>query len=243
MNESAIILAAGQGKRLNGFNDTRHKSQLKIGTQTFLDLSIKKLLAVGIKQIVVVVGYESQFIKQNLDEEIISKIKFVENSEYASSGNLISLIKGLQETNGPCLFLDADIIYESKILKNLLEAVDRNRFVTSKPCGSGDEVFVNSASGTVVEISKIPKTNLTNASEYIGITAITEEVAQYLRELDLIGLDNYDYESYINENILKKFKFEDFFVPNSVWSEVDKAEDWIRIQAWDEQTISRITVI
>jgi choline kinase len=243
MIKNAIILAAGQGKRLKGFNNTKHKSQLKIGNRTFLELSVQKLLSSGIQQVFIVVGFESNYVAQSLGTQPSHKIKFVENSEFAISGNLVSLIKGLHHIEGPCLFLDADIIYESRIISELLDFENANIFITSKPCGSGDEVLVSSTDGFVDEISKTPKIKSSELSEFIGITSISEEVVHHLKELDLSDFSKYDYEPYLNEILISKFKFKEHFVPELKWSEVDKAADWNRIDAWDESTISRIMQI
>ena len=243
MIRNAIILAAGQGKRLKGLNDTKHKSQLKIGNKTFLELSVQKLLSSGIEQVFIVIGFQSDYVAQSLDIQQIHKVKFVENSEFAISGNLLSLIKGLQKIEGPCLFLDADIIYEKRAISELLDFENENIFITSAPCGSGDEVFVSSINGFVAEISKTPKTNTPELSEFIGITSLSEEVVQHLKELDLSDLPKYDYEPYLNEILVKKFKFKEYCIPDLKWSEVDKIEDWKRIEAWDESTILRIMKI
>ena len=130
MIQTAIILAAGQGKRFRNFNGTRHKSQLKIGHLTFLELSIRKLFSVGITNIFLVVGHESDFLKEQIPKEINSKIQFVHNSEYRNTGNLVSLIKALKLDPGPTIFLDADIVYETRILEKLLQA-EINNITTS----------------------------------------------------------------------------------------------------------------
>ncbi len=240
MIQTAIILAAGQGKRLQGINGTKHKSQLKFGEHTFLSLSVRKLMKVGISKIIIVTGHESDHIKDRIDQELSEKIQFIENVGYSEFGNLVSLILGLKLVDGPCLFLDADIIYEARVLKTVLSEETGNIFVTSTPCGSGDEVFVISEGDEVVEISKAPSLICNRKSEYVGITAITKELALFIGGISELKAGNLDYENFINKELLNKFKFQECFFENLAWSEVDNIEDWERIQNWDDQTRQKI---
>lgn len=241
--QTAIILAAGQGKRFKNLNGTRHKSQLKIGDLTFLELSIRKLLSVGITRILVVVGHESELLKEQIPKEINSNIQFVYNSEYKNTGNLVSLIKALQVGPGPTIFLDADIIYETRILGKLLQTEIGNRFVTTTPCGSGDEVLVSSRDTNVNEISKKPSSHMSKYTEYIGIATLTKEACENIRNLNILEVGSYDYEPYINDYMLDKFQFKEMYESSLIWSEVDKEDDWTRIQLWNEQTVKRVIQI
>ena len=243
MIESAIILAAGKGKRLGNFGGARHKSLLKLGDYSMLELSIRKLFSLGFKQVLVIVGHEADLVEQELTSKVTSKIHFVQNLEYANSGNLLSLIKGLEYVDGPCIFMDADIVYEKRILMELLGVAIENRIVTSTPCGSGDEVLVRSMADNVIAISKSLKSNPGELTEYVGIASLCPKTAVHLRELDTSDIKSYDYESYINTYLLNEFEFIEFFDPNLAWSEVDKPADWRKIQSWSKSHMLKVTTV
>jgi choline kinase len=194
------------------------------------------LIDAGISKIIIVTGHESNYIKDQIGQELSDRIQFIENVKYSKFGNLVSLILGLKQIEGPCLFLDADIIYEARVIREILSKEIGNIFVTSTPCGSGDEVFVISGGDEVVEISKAPSIVSNRKSEYVGITAITRELGLFIGGLSELKAGNLDYESFINKEVLKKFKFRECFFEDLAWSEVDNIRDWERIQNWDDRT-------
>ena len=57
----AMILAAGRGSRMQPLTDNTHKGLLKISGITLLEHQIKRVAAIGIKNIVINVSY---FAKQ-----------------------------------------------------------------------------------------------------------------------------------------------------------------------------------
>ena len=62
----ALILAAGQGKRLKNLTLKKPKVLLKITNVSIIEYLVECLLDVGINKIYVVVGYKSKLIKKLL---------------------------------------------------------------------------------------------------------------------------------------------------------------------------------
>ena len=62
----ALILAAGQGKRLKNLTLKKPKVLLKITNVSIIEYLVECLLDVGINKIYVVVGYKSKLIKKTL---------------------------------------------------------------------------------------------------------------------------------------------------------------------------------
>jgi len=75
---SAILLAAGQSKRMNGEN----KLTKKIQGSPLIKLSIKNILASSVNELIIVFGYQKEIIEKLIDKN--EKIKFIFNKDFES---------------------------------------------------------------------------------------------------------------------------------------------------------------
>ena len=82
----AIILAAGKGTRLDGAA-VKPKCLVDVGGLTLLHRQIETLRSLNVKDIVVVVGFGADSIRDECDDEI----DFVENASFAETSSLYSL--------------------------------------------------------------------------------------------------------------------------------------------------------
>ena len=86
---SAILLAAGQSKRMNEEN----KLAKKIQGIPLIKLSVKNILASSIDELIIVLGYQKWIIEKLIDKN--EKIKFVFNKDF-ESGMASSIKVGLK---------------------------------------------------------------------------------------------------------------------------------------------------
>jgi len=85
---SAILLAAGQSKRMNGDN----KLVKKIRDIPLIKHSVNNILASSIDELIIVLGYQKEIIEKLIDKN--EKIKFVFNKDF-ESGMASSIKTGL----------------------------------------------------------------------------------------------------------------------------------------------------
>ena len=85
---SAILLAAGQSKRMNGEN----KLSKEIQDIPLIKHSVKNILASSIDELIVILGYQKDIIEKLIDKN--EKIKFVFNKDF-ESGMASSIKVGL----------------------------------------------------------------------------------------------------------------------------------------------------
>ena len=85
---SAILLAAGQSKRMNGEN----KLTKEIQGIPLIKLSVKNILASSINELIIVLGHQKAIIEKLIDKN--KKIKFVFNKNF-ESGMASSIKTGL----------------------------------------------------------------------------------------------------------------------------------------------------
>ena len=85
---SAILLAAGQSKRMNGEN----KLTKEIQGIPLIKLSVKNILASSINELIVVLGHQKEIIEKLIDKN--EKVKFVFNKDF-ENGMASSIKTGL----------------------------------------------------------------------------------------------------------------------------------------------------
>ena len=85
---SAILLAAGQSKRMKGEN----KLTKKIQNIPLIKLSVKNILASSIDELIIVLGYQKEIIETLINKNV--KIKFVFNKNF-ENGMASSIKVGL----------------------------------------------------------------------------------------------------------------------------------------------------
>src|SRR4051794_41878419 len=90
-----MILAAGAGRRLRPYTDALPKALMTVdGDTTILDIALRNLAAVGIKQVVVVVGYAAEAVelrKASLERRHGVELRLVNNERGEGWKNAYSL--------------------------------------------------------------------------------------------------------------------------------------------------------
>ena len=120
---SAILLAAGQSKRMNGEN----KLSKKIQGIPLIKLSVKNILASSINELIIVLGHQKEIIEKLIDKN--EKIKFVFNKDF-KNGMASSIKAGLnylsEDTEAFFICL-GDMPMVNKDIFNLLIKSKNNR--------------------------------------------------------------------------------------------------------------------
>ncbi|MDD8030805.1 MAG: phosphocholine cytidylyltransferase family protein [Acidobacteriota bacterium] len=121
-----LIIAAGRGKRLS--NIFPSKPLLPIAQQPLIDWVVKALIRAGIKDIVVVTGYQSDQVEDHLKNQVYPEeisFNFVLNEEWQKENGL-SVYKAQPFLGQPFFLLMADHIFDPSILIELKKAELKN---------------------------------------------------------------------------------------------------------------------
>lgn len=107
----AIILAAGQGTRLN---IDIPKCLIKVNNQFILDKIVNELRENGIDDIYIVVGYKYKKIKNQL-------VKYRYNADWYNTDDLCSLIMFKKDLDDDIIVMHSDIIFEKGLLEKIID--------------------------------------------------------------------------------------------------------------------------
>jgi choline kinase len=119
--KTAIILAAGRGSRMEHLTQNLPKCLVSIGQETLLSRMLKQLHALQIKRIVLVVGYQSQKILAYAKEHFPEiSLEFIDNSEWQTTNNIVSLGKAMQVVQENFILLESDLIVSTGTLEAMM---------------------------------------------------------------------------------------------------------------------------
>ena len=175
----AIILAAGKGTRLDGAA-VKPKCLVEVGDSTLLHRQIDTLRSLDVRQIVVVVGFGADSIRQECDDEI----SFVENSQFAETSSMYSLWLAREHLTDGFVVLNSDVLFHPQMLANLLQYDRADALLISdvdpNPLGD-EEMKIKVRDELVVDMSK-ELDPLEADGENVGIVKFSAAGAKLLVE-------------------------------------------------------------
>lgn len=180
----AIILSAGQGRRLLPYTKSTPKCLLELSEKPFIEYQIDTLLQLGVNEIVVVVGYAANTVKQVLQERYDSnQVRTLYNPFYEVADNLASCWMAREELHGEFMILNGDTLFEAAIIEKLINANDYPITLASdeKAVYDEDDMKIAHDQGCILNIGKKLPLERVNA-ESIGAMKFTPEGATLFRE-------------------------------------------------------------
>tara|TARA_B100000809_G_scaffold91325_1_gene89835 strand:- start:89 stop:856 length:768 start_codon:yes stop_codon:yes gene_type:complete len=231
----AIILAAGVGSRIRPLTDNCPKSLLKINGKTILEMMLSHIQACGINEVVFVLGYLQNQIKDYVKIQFPDLIvQFITNEKYevTNTGYSLMLTKDFVQDSTFIKF-DADVVFDINILKSLIASeydnclcIDKNINLDAEEIKViiKDDNRVVKASKTVNPVDAI--------GESIGIEKISGETACTLfNELELMMKDEQYHQEYYEaayERLIEKdVPFHALDISGLKWTEIDTQEDFM----------------
>src|ERR1700722_13384874 len=121
-----MVLAAGAGRRLRPDTDALPKALLPVdGGVTILDIALRNLAAVGLRDIVIVVGYAADMVRgrvASLEREHGVRLTLVDNDRAEEWNNAYSLWLAREHFAAGALLVNGDTVHPVSIEKTLLTA-------------------------------------------------------------------------------------------------------------------------
>jgi choline kinase len=153
----AIILSAGQGKRLLPLTAAVPKCLLPIQGKTLIEWQIDELSKCGIHRITVVTGYRAEKVQDLLRRRYgTERIKSLYNQDYEKTDNIVSCWTARDEMTEDFILLNGDTLFETAVLKCLFESPERpvTVLVSRKDIYDADDMKVKMDGSRLVQIGK-----------------------------------------------------------------------------------------
>ncbi|SFC40906.1 glucose-1-phosphate thymidylyltransferase [Halobiforma haloterrestris] len=171
---SAIVLAAGEGKRLRPLTRHRPKPMLPAGTKPILEHVFDELVAAGIEELTVVVGYGRSAVQSHFGPSYRDvPIEYVVQEHQLGSGHALAVAASTVEER--TLVVNGDQLVDRKIVGDVISTheTDPDAVATLGVIGHDDLAeyggAIVDADGTVSEIVENPTDDRTyrlNAGVY-----------------------------------------------------------------------------
>jgi choline kinase len=182
------VLAAGAGRRLRPYTDRLPKALVPVdGETTILDIALSNLAAVGLTEVVVVVGYAAGAVRQrqaDLARRHRVTLTLVDNDRAQEWNNAYSLWLAREHFAAGALLLNGDTVHPVSVEKTLLSqrGPDLLLAVDSGKQLAEEEMKVRfDAAGQLVRIHK-SLAPATAHGEYIGAALIEPSAAAGLAQ-------------------------------------------------------------
>lgn len=155
----AIILAAGMGSRFQPEPLPYPKSLLQFGAKSLLARSIENLAWAGCDAVTVVAGYRAELIEHEVERlkpvlpGLEIGVRYNPNYKGGSAGSVVCAADVLESR--VTLMLDADILYDRRILLRIVQAADENVIlVEQKESSSQVEYWLVAQDSRIIQIHK-----------------------------------------------------------------------------------------
>lgn len=229
----AIILSAGQGRRLLPLTENMPKCLLPVSDKPVLAWQINALLAVGIDDITIVAGFQVSLIETLLQQHYANypKITILFNPFFEVADNLASCWIARTTMDRDFLLLNGDTVIESALLNKVLnsESAPITLSVDYKNVYDADDMKVQlDTGGWVKQVSKIVPPHQVDA-ESIGLIYFREQGAQIFRQAVESALRHpAELKSWylsIIDTLAKQHLVNSCSVKGFRWCEIDFIED------------------
>ncbi len=184
----AVIIAAGKGKRLSPITSTTPKPMIPIGGKPLLEHSILSLREVGITEILIIVGYRENIIKDYFGDGLNKfnvKIDYISQIEHLGTAHAVGFAKDFVGEDN-FLLMYGDLLTDPKVFEEIIISYKKDQteglislFEVSHPQEYG--IISLDSAGYVENITEKPSSdlelgNLANAGIFIFTPLIFKAV-------------------------------------------------------------------
>lgn len=229
----AVILAAGQGRRLASMGWDKPKCLLPCGNRTLLDNTLQANLAHGIRDVAIVVGYRRTWVEDAARCHSMN-CEFIVNEDYATTNTIHSLWLAREYLNEGIVYFNGDVWFEPPVLSLLLNQSGSVLAVEVKRCGAEEVKVKVDLSGRITRIGKnLPPEEA--LGEFIGVgkferTACPSLVESLHRFNEELGRRDLFFEAALDD-ILNRHVFLAAPLGDLKAVEIDTPDDYARAKS------------
>ena len=229
----ALIVAAGMGRRLEGYIGDSPKSLINLRDKRIIEKQIEILKESGVDDIAIVVGYQRQKIMEVLGDKVV----YYYNPFFETTNSVVSmwLAKDFFKGKEEIVVMNSDILIESQVIKDLIKSP--NDFCVVVDLGRYNKLGykVKIIDESVVEMGMDIKEGEV-AGEYAGVSKFSTKTVPLLNKvLDQFMEDkkfNVWYETAYVQMISEGTKISYIDVDKKCWVELDTPDDIEKVRQY-----------
>jgi choline kinase len=233
----AIILSAGQGRRLLSLTENTPKCLLPVLGKPIIEWQIDALLSAGVNEITVVTGFQSALVEALLQQRYTDgQVNTIFNPFFEVADNLASCWIARFAMDRDFLLLNGDTIFDGSLLAQVLnsELAPITLSVDRKPAYDADDMKVQlDEKGWVKHVGKTLPADQIDA-ESIGLVFFREHGPQLFRNAIEAALRNQaELKSWyltIIDALAEKQMVKPCSISQHRWCEIDFAIDLARAE-------------
>ena len=231
---TAILLAAGVGKRRLGFSNGRPKCLIEIGGKSLLVRLLEGLAAAGVREAAVVVGFGEDAVRAAVGAGPQGiRVRCLSNPRFRD-GAILSLWTARELLDGPVLVMDADVLCPPAMIARLVRSPHRNCFLLDASVEvTGEEQMLLVRGERVLDIVRGGAPGYELAGESVGFLKLAAGAARVLRELLELrvaaghtAIEHEEVYPELLERVVVGFER----VDGTPWTEIDFPEDVARAE-------------
>lgn len=246
----ALILSAGQGRRLLPYTADRPKCLLNLEGRTVIERQIDTLHAAGIRSITVILGYGVDQVEQVLRRRYgAGTIDILFNPFYEVADNLASCWMARQAMREEFILLNGDTLFDLPVLQQLLASPSRpiTLAIDRKSHYDDDDMKVCLEDDRLKRVDKkLPPDRVDGESIGImyfrpdGTALFHDTLERAMRDRDSL---NRWYLSVIDDVARKTHRVFTQSIEGLEWAELDYPRDLDMarqlVQSWDKDATAR----
>jgi len=234
----AVILAAGEGVRLQPITSTRPKHLIKVGGKPILEHCLNAVKTSGIEEALIVIHYMGDVIRQYFGDgkKFGLKIEYVEQKAVLGTGNAVSLVE--PHIKDEFLLVYGDLLFSAEAVKNVIDLHKKE-----KPAATMAVVPVeNPEDYGIVELEdekhvkrivEKPKheeapSNLANAGVYVFSTEIFDKI----RETSASARGEWEITDAISQLLNEKKTVFAVKISQNDWVDIGRPWDLLEANRW-----------
>lgn len=223
----AIILAAGEGKRMRPLTFLKPKPMIEVAGAPLL-VHIIRSLPSEITELILVIGYRGEMVKNYFGDEFEGrKVTYVWQEKALGTGHALLLCKDLMKPGERFMFMIGDDLHSPRALKNLAQK-DLAMLVHEHPNPKEFGVVEVNDKNEIIsfeEKPEHPKSNLVSPAVFVLDTRIFDYPMTMHAKGEYFAVDQI-------AQMMKDHKFvverSDFWLPIGYPEDLQKAEEYLR---------------
>jgi bifunctional UDP-N-acetylglucosamine pyrophosphorylase/glucosamine-1-phosphate N-acetyltransferase len=234
----AVILAAGEGVRLQPITSTRPKHLIKVGGKPILERCLESLKASGITDMLIVVHYRGDMIRQYFGDgqKFGVKIDYVEQKATVGTGDAVGVVE--PHLKDEFLLVYGDLLFTGEAVKTVLDMHEKE-----KPAATMAVIPVDKPENYgIVELERdthirriVEKpnrqdapTNLANA----GIYVFSPEIFDRIKEISASSRGEWEITDAISLMLKQEKTFLAVRLSREDWFDIGRPWDLLEANCW-----------